>query len=156
MTPSRCAAMSARVCSNFVLSSAAVAEGCCPGAAAYNTEPRIQTQTTRAERAGARLIASPGHLERDRRHVVVRRRVGAEFLHGGKNRIDQGPRRLVARLTDHVEQTRRSKLASQRVVRFKNAVRAEHIDVARREIERHLVVGGSGERSERHARKLDL
>src|SRR3989442_15435717 len=106
MTPSRCAAMAARACSNFVLSSAAVADGCCPGAAAYNAEPRIQTQAARAEHAGARLIASPGHLERDRRHVVVRRRVAAEFLHGGKNRIHQGPRRRVARLTDYGEQTR--------------------------------------------------
>ena len=74
---------------------------------------------------------SRGDLDRDRGHVVVRRRVAAELLDRGEDRVDdlaRGPRRACAATTSSSRSAPNSR--AERVVRLEDAVGAEHEDVA--------------------------
>ena len=97
-------------------------------------------------------------LDRDRRHVVVRRRVAAEFLNRGEDRVDDLARGLArAWPATTVEQPRRRRTPApaHRCASKTPSVQNTNTSPAARS-KRDLVVGRAGKRSERHAGQLDL
>src|SRR5262249_29767922 len=95
-------------------------------------------------------------LQRNRRHVVVWRRIAAEGPHGAEDGVHDRSRRLIAGFLHHLDQALGAELAAETVVRLEHAVRAEDVRVAGSELEGHFVVRRSGKRAERHAGQFNL
>src|SRR6185369_11482460 len=110
----------------------------------------------RPGRRRATRATSSCHPQRHRGGVVVWRRVAAEPVDRGEDRVDDLACGFSSRLRDDLQQPLGAELAAERVVRFEDAVGAEDEQIAGGQIERDLVVGRSGKRSERYAGQLDL
>src|SRR3954466_6682418 len=97
-----------------------------------------------------------GNPNRNRRHVVVWRRLTAPSRDRLEDPFDHLAGRLVAKPADDLEESRRGKFLSLPVHRLEHAVGAQHEQVAGVQRECDFVVGRSLKRTKRHAGQFDL